>query len=340
MSLSAGWDVLGSGQTWLRASSSRRGDPHAEGVAAAQTDPLVTQSCQWNVVSASFNSECQASGGPGRATVGLPCGPSGYDDQGARCVVAPKMPQVLEHTLGVRQALGQRSWFDVDGVYRRTGGLPVQGETNMVWNTPSRAVTRGGGFRNGRAEAITDLSSSDDAWREYVGLTLSLGGQLGALNGLLAYTYSQQQMVGLLPTGAVVSHFEYPDADEHRHSWRLLATYNLFDIGSVGVVYAYDSGRPFSRYFRPTAGAGYDDLRARVGTNPGVDINNPADDFALSRLPSTQSLHLQARLRVGRWLPFGLDLFVDHMNALTEDSRYGRAQVDGRWTRLGIEFRY
>jgi hypothetical protein len=182
-----------------------------------------------------------------------------------------------------------------------------------------------------------DLSTSEQRHRRYLGATLSLGGALGGLRALLAYTYSQQEI------GASVSSsfegpafYQAPDPNEQRHSVRVLGAWDIARIVSLGLVYTHDSGRP-TTLVSPSIANPWGD-RASRGVNPGTNLNDPGDDDQPTRYPATERLNLQARFRIGRWVPFGFDLYADLLNAF--DQRSGGGDLDGRWMRLGAELRY
>ena len=69
-----------------------------------------------------------------------------------------------------------------------------------------------------------------------------------------------------------------PMPDDSRHNIRATLVYRITPWLSTGALYSYNSGMPYSRYFRNDTTGGFDDLRARVGTNPGANINDPGDD--------------------------------------------------------------
>jgi hypothetical protein len=338
--LGLGWDALGDGRTWLRAGAARRIDSQGDG-ARGQTQPSpVTQRCLWDPVAMTYTSGCVVSGGTAGNTVGLPCGPTGVDDNGVPCTHAPGLPRSTEITAGARQALGKWFWLDLDLVYRRTSNLVGVTETNRIWNFAGPAIS---GFRNGRAQEVFDTTSSDDNHRRYRGVTLGFGARVGGFAGLLAYTYSRQDVNGIgrsnpwgdIPGRAFGIGTTGADPDERRHSVRFAGHYDIARVVSLGLTYRYDSGPPYDRSFQATGGS-YGDYRARRGINPGTDVNDPADDVTVSN-PGTERLNFQVRFRVGRWIPFGMDLYADVINLF--DGREGSLDA-GRWTRLGAEFRY
>jgi hypothetical protein len=334
-SLSAGWDVDGDGRLWLRASANHRVDPTSDGAAGRLPNVPLRRTCLWNPVMQSYEGNCTRSGGPATQTVGLPCGATGVTEDGSPCRRPPSMPGTWEYTAGVRQRLGATTWVDLDGVYRRTRGLVMVDETNRIWN----GSTATSGYRNGRTEIVRDLSGSEDLFRRYVGATLSVGGHLGDLRGLAAYTYSHQDVGrALLHEGASGTAFiERADPDERRHALRLVASYTVLDTVGVGVVYTRESGRQRTSGYVPANDPIYTSYEGQRGVNPGADLNDPGDN-RVDREPSIQRLNLQVRLRLGQWLPFGADVYADVLNAL--DAKDTPVDFGGHWTRLGVEARY
>jgi hypothetical protein len=201
-------------------------------------------------------------------------------------------------------------------------------ETNRIWNTSGAAP--GGGYHTGRAETVTDWSIAPDAFWRYLAATAAIQKRAGGLKLLVAYTWSHLQTeLG-------------DDDDDRRHAVRALATYDLFRVASVGASYALDSGTPIPRIVSPDPTGAY---RARVGLNPGSNVNDPGDDRD-PRRPGTDRLNLQLRVRATR---FGADfsLYADVINVLDSGAVSAPGSTDfpavrlqeGRWFRFGLEYR-
>jgi hypothetical protein len=89
-------------------------------------------------------------------------------------------------------------------------------------------------------------------------------------------------------------------------------TYQVTKWLSGGLIYRYYSGRPYNRIFRNDI-EGLTDYRARVGTDPGGNINDPGDDRPL-RLPDLQQVNLQLRTNLQPLLGVKLDAYADLLN--------------------------
>jgi hypothetical protein len=331
------FDPVGDGNTSISASTARRFDPLADGTLPRLTDAQVSQRCRWDPVTQAFSKDCVLSGGALGMTVGRPCGPSGVGDDGRRCEAALRMPETWEHTVATRQALGDFATLELALVYRRTTALPHISETNRIWN-PSASVLLG--YRNGRSETVLDHSTAETASRRYYGGTVSLRTQTAKLKGSLAYTYGRQQ--DQLPLGATgpggVPRDLGPAATwstgEHRpHSVRAFVLYTFFDYASASLTYAFDSGRLVD-----APAAGYDNVRARRGLDPNTEPNDLANGRAY-RLAAISRLNMQLRLRLGHWLPFELDGYLDLLN-IFDDPYASASHSAGRWTRFGFEGRF
>jgi hypothetical protein len=335
--LGLGWKVSEDGRTWVRASTGRRFDPTADRAAEDLAPAQETRTCDWDDSLQSYSRNCVASG-PATRTVGLPCGPSGYADDGSRCVSPPRMPTIWEHTLGMRQALASWASLDLDLVYRRVSDLHRDLETNRLWNASNASVL---GYRNGRPQTISDLGSERERWREYRGGTAALAIHASGLRALAAYTYARQQLredSGLRPGGFVI----YDDPDEVHHGVRLAGSY-VFPWASFALVYRHDSGQPGNYQPFPPVQNVWGDNRARRGINPGRDINDPGDDIVPPRRPAQSRFDLQVRVRPGHWLPFGMDLYLDVIDAtgfFVKNTHPSEAFGLGHWVRLGTQLRY
>jgi hypothetical protein len=161
---------------------------------------------------------------------------------------------------------------------------------------------------------------------------------VGGLRGFVAYTYARQRLSESYGDASAPIVYERDDADESRHGVRLASTFAPCRWASLGLVHLYDSGRPYPA--APQAGNG--GMSATRGTNPGRDINDPADDVTPPRLASNQRLDFQARVRAGAFLPVAADFYLDVLNAFNAmDFEGPRPQAAaGRWVRFGAELRY
>ena len=326
-------DLTSDRLTVARASTSRRADPSLDGLGAWLPDAQLSESCAVGTGGAGQIGRCRFGGGPAGRTVGLPCGPSGIDASGARCTAAPQMPRVTEHTFGLWRALTDATWVDLELIYRRTTGLPRVLETNQLLDFRDALEPQPTGKgRNGRDEQLANLTTPEEIFRRYLGATLSLGGHIGDLAALVAYTYGRQRAGGFedLQGGVGTRFFEY-DAREQRHSVRALGTYQLGRIAALGLVYAYDANPAVLADLVPLGGANTFWRRPIVR---GGDRNDP-ENVRFTSGSSLQRLNLQGRLRLGALLPIDADFYADVMNALDAKSPY--PEIQGRWVRFGIE---
>jgi hypothetical protein len=142
-----------------------------------------------------------------------------------------------------------------------------------------------------------------------------------------------------------------PSPYDRRHEVRASMAYQLTDWLSTGVVYNYYSGAPYSRKFFNSETGKYEDYRARVGTDPGANVNDPGDDRQL-RMPDIMKLNLQLRANLKPLFKVNLELFTDIINILglrtatavyvENSSSFGQpsAFLDPFRVRIGARFRY
>src|SRR4030095_2608742 len=98
--LSVAWDATHDGRTVLRASAARYLDAEVIAIAGHTLGNQVQQRCRYTVATGLYDRECTYSGGAAGSTVGLPCGPTGFDQQGNDCRTKLRLPQTWEATVG------------------------------------------------------------------------------------------------------------------------------------------------------------------------------------------------------------------------------------------------
>jgi hypothetical protein len=355
--LATAWDATHDGRTVLRASFNNYLDVSAADLARFTAGTPVSQTCSWDASTASFSRNCVFSGGTGGRTIAHPCGPSGLNPDGTSCQGSLQIPRTWEYTAGAEREVVRGLSLAGDLVYRRYTNPYEQIETNRIWNGSGSELDVLGGYRDGRSQAVADLETPSAASRDYLGGTLSAGKREGGLKINASYTLSflrgnvldsaGNQPYGDIPPRNPLLRGYLPD--DSRHAVRVTATYAWTHGLSVGMLYNFQSGRPYQRRFRNAVTGGYDDYRATVGINPGVSVNDPADDRPL-RLPDQQALSFQLRVNWRPVLGVGLETYVDVLNALALRTITAVQQNDGPdWAsateimqpfRLRIGFRY
>ena len=340
--LSAAWDAFHDGRSVLRSSVNTYLDVSGADLARFTAASQVSQTCLWDPDAGAYTRDCVFAGGASGRTVGLPCGPTGRNPDGTTCARALRVPRTWEYTLGAEREVIPGLNLSADAVFRRYTRQYEQVETNRIWNQAGSALEPLGGYRNGRAEAVTDLQTPDGARRDYRGLTLAASKREGDLRLNAAYTLSD------LRGNVLDSSFNQPYGDigprdlylygylpdDARHAVRATAAFTLTRWLTGGAIYSFQSGRPYQRRFRNAVTGGWDDYRARLSIDPGGNINDPADDRPL-RLPNLQLLNLQARINwrplLGRRLgDVDLETYVDVMNLLASRTTVAVQENDAR----------
>ena len=321
-SLAVAWDATHDGRTAVRASINQYVDADVNAIANHTLGSQVSQRCRWNDATQSYDRECEYSGGPSSATVGLPCGPTGLDATGRPCVGKLVLPKTWEYTTGAEREVAPGVAFGVDFIYRRFENQFEKIETNRLWNNAGTQVDRTGGYRNGRAGTVSDLETPDSANRRYMGVTASANKREGRVKLQGSYTWSRLDGTVLEGSGNRLGDIGPRDIflygslpDDHRHEVKLNMTYRIARWLSTGIRYAYYSGLPYNRMFRNDLTGQYEDLRARVGVNPGTNLNDPADDRQL-RLPDLQTLNAQLAFNFLPLVGHDVEAFVDILNVL------------------------
>ena len=211
----------------------------------------------------------------------------------------------------------------LDFVYRDFTNPYSTKETNRVWNRTAAGFEPTGAYRNGRAETIVDLETPSEARRKYQGVTFAAHKREGEFKVSASYTWSktygnvfdtENNAWGDIPPRDLFLWGNMPD--DSRHVIKTTLNYRFTQLAvDCGVLYQYRSGTPYNRWYYNTATGGYDMLRARVGVNPGTNINDPGDDREL-RLPDIQSFDIQLRANLRAILKTDLELWSDIRNLL------------------------
>jgi hypothetical protein len=336
--LGLAFNPFADGRTWLRASIHQRAAGDLQELAELLRPTATTRRCQWDDGTRSFSSNCSWSGGPGRITVGLPCGPANVSADGTPCNEGLRLASGWEYALGGTQELGRGFRGGMDLVYRKPRDLPATLETNQIWGATGTNVV---GFNTGRAGRVNDDSPNAASPARYLGATAWLQKEAGALRLLASYTLSRHE--GVVDSGGVISQTADGLAVEDRAQvFRTLASYDVKGYASLGLLYSFETGTP--AYYLPLYGA--TGRFTSVG-NPGSAINDPGDPGRPTRTASRQRLNLQGRFRARRFLGVDLDLYVDlvdllesRQTATAPDSFITVATGEGRRIRAGLQYRY
>ena len=352
------WDATHDGRTAVRGSASSYVDIDVGAVARHTIGTQAQQRCLWNAVTSEYDGNCVLSGGRSRNTIGLPCGPSGFDETGQSCRQELVVPRTYEFTLGAEREITQGVALSLDFVHRQFNNQYEINETNRVWNPGGTGLESVGAYRNGRPETISDLGTPDEARRRYDGVTFGVTKREGRFKVNLSYTWSNLE--GTVannannPWGDIRSRdvFLYGALpDDQRHAIKASLAYQATRWLSFGSRTFYTSGFPYDRLFRNAETNTFDVYRATRGINPGTNINDPGDDRDL-RLPDRLEVNLQTRVNLLPLLGRQLDFYVDVLNLLALRTATGLATNDGQdfgvartWMppfriRLGLNFRY
>ena len=356
--LAVAWDAFHDGTTVLRASFNQYVDTDGVRIARQGLGTGVWRECRYNQATQEFNVDCRYGGGLAGSTVGLPCGPTGLRPDGSSCAEKLKTPRTSEYTLGGEREVLQGLGLGSDFIYRQFNNPFERRETNRVWNDAGTGLSRLGGFRNGQPQVVDDLGTPDEAKRRYLAITTSLKKREGALKITTSYTWSrlegnvaneEDNEFGNIAPRDFLLWGDLPN--DRRHEIRMAASYQFNKWLSAGTNYSYFSGSPYSRRFRNDETGQFEDYRARVGINPGTNLNDPADDREL-RLPDIQRLNLQVRAHLQPFVKINLEAYADFLNVLSLRTVTGVVTEDGPSfgsptgtldpfrTRLGLRYRY
>jgi hypothetical protein len=321
--VSSVYDLTHDGRTVVRGSFANYVDADAVRISRLALGDQVSRECKWDDATQSFSRECEYRGGRSKTTFGLPCGPSGIDANGQSCRENLKLPRMWEYTFGVERELIPGVSLSTDLIYRHFKNPYEMRETNRIWNDGGSALNQVGAYRNGIAEQVQDVGTPAGAGRKYKGVTAIVRKREGRFKVQMGYTWSrlegnvdnggENNLYGDIPGR---DHYLWGSLqDDHRHDIRGALTYSVTPWLSFGSTYSYSSGAPYTRFYRnPTSGR-FEDLHARVGVDPGTNINDPGDDRAL-RLPDIQRLNLKVSGNLKPLIGHNAELFMDLLNVL------------------------
>ncbi len=356
-SISVAWDATHDGRTALRASFAQYVDTNALKLANFAAGDQVRQTCRWDAGTEAFTRDCTFAGGKSNRTFGLPCGPTGVDIHGRPCNEPLRMPKTWEYTAGAEREIIPGVGLGAAVVSRIYTSQYEQRETNRIWDAAGESLNPGGGFRNGRAETVTDLGAFGR--RRYLGMTAALRKREGALKVNASYTWSKldgygvannaNDLLGENPARDLLLWGALPD--DARHQIRTSLNTRITPWLSFGVVYRYVSGRPYNRLYRNDVLGSFSGLRAQRAVNPGANLNDPGDDRDL-RLPDIQQVNLQLRTNLRPLLGLSFEGYVDAINVLAlrtpvrvfeeDNATWGttRDRMAAMQLRFGFRYRY
>ena len=154
----------------LRGSVSQYVDVDVNAIAGHTLGSQVQRRCRWNAGQPALRPGLRVLRRRSASTVGLPCGPTGFDAHGPAlpaaswCCPRPgSTPSAAEREVVEGMAMG------MDFIYRKYDNQYERLETNRVWNRAGNGLDPVGGYRNGRATTVSDLETPDGAYRRYVG---------------------------------------------------------------------------------------------------------------------------------------------------------------------------
>jgi hypothetical protein len=333
--LAAIWDATHDGRTAVRSSLSSYVDLDVGSISRHTIGGQTAVRCLWNEPTSAFDRDCVYSGGYSRNTIGLPCGPTGLDDQGQPCQQKLKVPRTLEMTAGAEREIVTGIALSLDFVHRQFNNQYEVNETNRIWTSTGNRLYQFGGYRNGRPETINDLGTPDGAQRRYDGATIGVNKREGRVKANLTYTLAY--LTGTVFNGFNNAFGDVPPRDvfldgflpdDHRHEIKATLAYQATPWLSFGTRTIYLSGQPYDRLFRSDVTNGYEVYRAERGNTAGGNLNDPADDRQL-RLPDQMEVNVQARVNFMPLIGQQLDFYVDVLNALALRTVTGVNNQDG-----------
>ena len=357
--IAAIWDPTHDGRTALRGSASSYVDIDVGAIARHTIGTQAQKRCLWNVTLGDYDdSTCVYSGGRTKNTIGLPCGPSGFDENGNPCRQELQVPRTTEITAGGEREVALGLALSLDYVHRQFSHQYEVNETNRIWNYSGSRLNTFGGYRNGVSETIQDLETPAGASRRYDGVTLGLNKREGRVKANISYTWSE--LVGTVFNGSTNAWGDIPGRDvylygflpdDHRHEVKLTMGYQATPWLTFGTRSTYLSGMPYDHLYRNDETATYDSYRAARARDPGTDVNDRADDRPL-RLPDQLEINVQTRVNLLPLIGQRLDFYVDVLNVLAlrtvtavgtndgQDFGIPRTWMDPLRIRLGVNYRY
>lgn len=355
--LSAVWDATGDGKTALRGSFAGYVDTGFLRLARYGGRQPYSNECRFDPATGGFTAGCTVSGGLGRRTIGKPCGDVPVNADGTPCDEEHRIPRTWEYTVGAEREIFSGVALGGDLIYRRYINQWEDAETNRIWNEGGTALDPDGGFRNGRAEAIYDVTARSENWRRYLGLTLFIRKYVGDFQALIAWTRHSQygspltyQSDLLLNAAQTPYYYGFIETDQ-RNEAKFMGYYKFTSWLTLGTNVVYRNGFPYSRYYYNPVTNGYDDLRSPIGTDPRNP--NDANDDLDARLPDVLLVYAQLRFKLKSLIKHDVETWIDAFNLagnrepqrFTEEDGPTWGQVRSRrsqppYFRVGLRYQY
>jgi hypothetical protein len=317
------WDMTKDGKTVMRGSFAQYVDADAVRISRYALGDQVSRECRWNEETQRYDLACEYRGGASKSTFGLPCGPQGVTPDGRNCRTELNLPKMWEYTLGFEREVLTGLSLSSDLIYRRFTRPYEVMETNRIWNEAGSALSTLGGYRNGRAEQITDVETPAGAGRRYKGVTMAARQREGRMRAQIGYTWSR--LDGNVDNGGDTNYYGDipardiylwgPLQDDHRHDVRGAITYSLTEWLSFGTTLSFTSGAPYPQLFRNSVTGRYEDFRARNGMSTGANVNDPTDDRG-QRLPDLTRVNLRLNANLRPLIGHNAEVSMDVLNAL------------------------
>jgi hypothetical protein len=355
--LSTTWDPTHNGKTKLQATFRGVADTGFLALARFTSRSLYSRQCTWDEESESYARDCRSSGGNDSTTVGLPCGPDGFNPDGTPCRTKLKPPRVWETTATAEREVMTGVLLGATALYRKFVNQWEDVETNGNWNDGGTALRREAPFKSGRSEFIFDLQTPDAAHREYRALTAYLRKREGRFKAFASYTLAKYtgsadaSFAGtFLDNPGQTAYYRGPLRTDNRHNVKVQTTFAINSWLSSGLVYEYLTGSPYSRVFLDPVFNSFSRFQAQRGYDSQGN-SDPTDDVPL-RLPDVSKLDLNLRANLEPLIKQRLFVYVDYINVLAVRTPLSVVERDGAFfgdttSRLpassfnfGIQYRY
>ncbi len=332
--LSAIWDATHDGKTKLHAAFNGIADTGFLALARFTSRQLYSRRCGWDAQAQAYVSDCRSEGGNDSSTVGLPCGPAGVHPDGRPCTSKLTTPRIWEYSAGAEREILPGIGLGGVFVYRRFSRQWEDAETNGNWNEGGTGLNRDAPFKTGRSEFIFDLQTPEQAHRRHRALTTFLRKREGRFKAFVNYTWTDYEGASDSSfTGAYLDnpgdtqYYYGPLGGDIRHDLRVQGTYQATPWLSAGVVYRFESGPPYNRFYFDPVYERYTRLQAQRGKDSNSNLN-PDDDTPL-RLPDSSTFDLQIAANLEPLIKQRVRVWVDAINLLALRTPLAVLQNDG-----------